>query len=243
MPHVSVVLPVYDEIRTLPGTVAALQRVLDETALSYEVIIVESNSRDGTKEFVQQLEGTFIKIFQDRPRGKGNAVRAGLKAATGEIVAIYDGDDEYDPRDLATILEKFKDPDVTFVLGSRHHGASMRVMENHWIRANVMNGAHEVFTFMINVLFGVSLRDPFTMYKVFRRRVFENIVLTSDRFDLDWEIVCKAIRLGAVPIEVPVRYRSRDFSEGKKIRIFYDPLTWMVVLLKCRLLPIRRISS
>ena len=72
------------------------------------------------------------------------------------------------------------------------------------------------------------------MYKVFRTEVFEDIELVSNRFDFDWELVCKAIRLGCAPIERPVFYKSRSFSEGKKVRFIRDPLTWFVALIRFR---------
>ena len=72
------------------------------------------------------------------------------------------------------------------------------------------------------------------MYKIFRSEVFVGIGLVSNRFDFDWELVCKAIRLGCRPVEIPVFYKSRSFSEGKKVRFFRDPLTWLIALCRFR---------
>ena len=73
------------------------------------------------------------------------------------------------------------------------------------------------------------------MYKVFRRDCLYGIRLECDRFDFDWELVIKFLRKGYQPLEIPVNYRSRSFSEGKKVSIFYDPLTWLRVLIRLRL--------
>jgi hypothetical protein len=105
-----------------------------------------------------------------------------------------------------------------------------------------MNVAHLFFTFLINTLFNVKLKDPFTMYKIMRKEIFEGVTLVSDRFDLDWEFVCLAIRLGSNPLELPVNYTSRSFSEGKKIRLFLDPLTWILAVLRFKFMPILRKS-
>ena len=110
----------------------------------------------------------------------------------------------------------------------------MRVMDDHRIRPALMNLAHKFFTGLINFTFFARLTDPFTMYKIFRSEVFSGIKLVSNRFDFDWELVCKAIRLGCVPIEIPVFYKSRSFSEGKKVRFIKDPLTWFVALVRFR---------
>jgi hypothetical protein len=82
------------------------------------------------------------------------------------------------------------------------------------------------------------MRDPTTMYKVFRRDAYEGIRFTRDRFDFDWELVCKLVRRGHVPVEVPVNYRSRSFAEGKKVRFFRDPLTWLETIVASRFEPL-----
>ena len=116
----------------------------------------------------------------------------------------------------------------------------MRVMDHHRIRPALMNLAHRFFTGLINVTFFVKLTDPFTMYKIFRSEVFSGVELVSNRFDFDWELVCKSIRLGCVPLEIPVFYKSRSFSEGKKIRFFKDPFSWLIALAKFRTIRIVR---
>lgn len=115
----------------------------------------------------------------------------------------------------------------------------LREFANANLMARLMNVAHWVFTFMFNVVYGTRLRDPFTMYKVMAAEVVVDIEFTANRFDFDWELVGKLARLGHKPIEVPVWYRSRDYTGGKKVRVFRDPLTWMVALFKYRFVKIR----
>jgi hypothetical protein len=105
-----------------------------------------------------------------------------------------------------------------------------------------MNAAHKFFTYLINIFFRVNLTDPFTMYKIFRKEVFEGVTLVSDRFDLDWELVAKAIRRGASPIEIPVFYDSRSFAEGKKVRFFRDPISWIIALFKFRFCSLKKVN-
>lgn len=83
-------------------------------------------------------------------------------------------------------------------------------------------------------MYGVWLRDPFTMYKVFRRDAIQNISFECNKFDFDHELVIKLIRKGFRPIEIPVNYRSRSFLEGKKVSIFSDPITWIIAIFKYR---------
>jgi hypothetical protein len=149
---------------------------------------------------------------------------------------IQDADLEYDLEDYEALLEPLLRKRAAFVLGARHGGSTwkMRQFEHQPVIAAILNQAHWFFTILINVFFGAHLKDPFTMYKVFRRDCLYAIRLECDRFDFDWELVIKFLRKGYRPLEIPVNYRSRSFSEGKKVSFFRDPLTWLRVLIKLR---------
>jgi glycosyltransferase involved in cell wall biosynthesis len=233
---ISVVLPVYNEAATVA---AILDQVtaLDLPDIDVELIVVESNSTDGSREIVQRYAGRpGVKvILQDAPRGKGAAVREGFEHATGDIVLIQDGDLEYRVDEYPIVLAPLLANDVNFVLGCRHaRGKPMRVFPEAKIKSRVMNAAHWGFTGMFNLVYRTHLRDPFTMYKVFRRSCIEHVHFEANRFDFDWELVAKLVRLGNVPVEVPITYEARGFENGKKVRFFRDPLTWMVALVKYR---------
>jgi len=236
----SVVLPVYNEANTVGDVIDQVLKLdLDDRQL--ELIIVESNSTDGTREIVLGYEsrpGVRV-ILQDRPRGKGYAVRTGLAAATGDVILIQDGDLEYSVEDYPSLLAPIERGEATFVLGSRHvHGQPMRHFEESKLTSSLLNVAHWAFTGLFDLVYFVKLRDPFTMYKVFRIECIDGLELTCDRFDFDWELVAKLVRRGHIPVEVPVSYESRDFKSGKKVRLFRDPLTWFVALVRFRVTPI-----
>jgi glycosyltransferase involved in cell wall biosynthesis len=233
----SVIIAAYNEASTIAQALSKLSDVLKTLNCSYEIIVVESNSSDETRNILKSLESQLnLKlIFQGHPQGKGSAVRLGMNHMNGDVFLIYDADAEYDPADIPKLLVPIENGETSFVLGTRHEkGRSMRVMDHHRIRPALMNLAHRFFTGLINITFFVKLTDPFTMYKIFRSEVFTGVELVSNRFDFDWELVCKSIRLGCIPLEIPVYYKSRSFSEGKKVRFFKDPLTWIVALIKFR---------
>jgi glycosyltransferase involved in cell wall biosynthesis len=239
---VSVVVPVYNEIATVKE---ALDALVAKRIQGYELnlIIVESNSTDGSRDVVLGFRGLprVTVILEERPRGKGHAVRAGLKAATGEIIMIQDADLEYDLGDYEKLLAPIASGEHAFVLGSRHsteQGWAIRKFTDQKARAVVLNLAHWTFTLMINASLGVWLTDPFTMYKVFRRDCIEGLKLECNRFDFDWELLIKLVRKGYRPVEIPVSYTSRSFTEGKKVSMFRDPVTWMVALVKYRFQPL-----
>ena len=233
----SVIVPVYNEAATArPALDAILAKEIPGWKL--EIIIVESNSTDGTRDVVlsHQSHPRVKLILEDRARGKGHAVRAGFAQATGDVLLIQDADLEYDLDDYDVLLAPIAAGRQEFVLGSRHGegGWAIRKFSDQPLQAFVLNVAHWVFTLMINASLGIWLRDPFTMYKVFRRECLQGLTFESNRFDFDWELLIKLVRKGHRPIEIPISYTSRSFKEGKKISIFRDPLTWMWALVKFR---------
>ncbi|PAW65470.1 MAG: cell wall biosynthesis glycosyltransferase [Opitutia bacterium Tous-C1TDCM] len=233
----SVVVPIYNEAATVR---TALDAILAKAVPGWrlEIILVESNSNDGTRAIVQSYAShPRVKlILEDRARGKGHAVRAGFKAATGDVILIQDADLEYDLNDYDILLAPLSAGRQSFVLGSRHGqgGWAIRQFSDQPVQALILNSAHWGFTFLINASLGVWLRDPFTMYKVFRRECLEGLTFECNRFDFDWELLIKLIRKGHEPIEIPISYKSRSFKEGKKISMFRDPVTWLWALAKFR---------
>lgn len=240
MTKISVVLPVYNEAATV-GEILDKVTTLDLPGIEVELIVVESNSTDGSREIVQSYAGRpgLRIILQDRPRGKGAAVREGFEHATGDILLIQDGDLEYRVDEYPIVLGPLLGGEADFVLGCRHApGKPMRVFPEARLKSRVMNAAHWGFTTMFNVVYRTHLRDPFTMYKVFRRSCIDGVSFQSNRFDFDWELVAKLVRLGFPPVEVPITYQARGFDSGKKVRFFRDPLTWMVALVRHRFSPL-----
>ena len=241
-PLLSIIVPAYNECATVDAVLAGLA-AKQIAGLDKEVIVVESNSTDGTREVVQRYAAhpEFRLILEDAPRGKGAATRAGLAAARGDIVLIQDADLEYDLADYESLLEPIVTGREAFVLGARHGGGGWKIRSftDQPLHSFVLNCAHWTFTFLLNFSLGVWLRDPFTMYKVFRRDCLHGLAFECNRFDFDWELLIKLVRRGYRPLELPVNYRSRSFKEGKKIRMFRDPLTWLRALVKYRLQRLR----
>jgi SAM-dependent methyltransferase len=240
MVTLSVVMPVYNEADTIAAVIDDVLGV-DLDGVDLRLVIVESNSTDGTQEIVNRYDShpRVTVIHQDRPRGKGYAVREGLRHADGDIILIQDGDLEYTVDDYPALLQPILDGQSDFVLGCRHvPGRPMREFADARMSSWLLNTAHWVFTWLFNITYRTSLRDPFTMYKVFRRRCIAGLDFVSDRFDFDWELVAKIVRRGYPPMEVNVRYHSRGFEAGKKVTMLRDPITWLVALVRFRIAPI-----
>jgi len=239
----SILVPVFNEKDTFPELMRMLlAKRLDHLGLEREIILIESNSSDGTRELVAGFAATpgVRIIYEDRPRGKGHAVRAGLAVATGDIVLIQDADLEYDLNDYDALLQPLLAHRAAFVLGCRHGGRfRMRKFPHQRLLGEVLNIAHVLLAGLINVLYGQNMKDPFTMFKVFRRDCLYGLEFECDGFDFDHELVIKLVLKGYRPLEIPVNYWARSFSQGKKIRFFRDPPTLIAADLKYRVQRLR----
>jgi glycosyltransferase involved in cell wall biosynthesis len=209
----SVVIPVYNEERTIAETI---RRVLKAPVdLRKEIVVVDDCSTDGSRRSLQEVmslaPGAIKLVTHEQNRGKGAAIRTGLAHVTGDIVLIQDADFEYDPRDYPNLLEPILEDQADVVFGNRFHGGPHRVLYFWHYSAN------RALTLLTNLLTGLNVNDMEVGYKVFRRDVLSRITLKSDRFGFEPEITVKVARLGCRVYEVPIRYYGRTYEEGKKI--------------------------
>ncbi|HET9038145.1 MAG TPA: glycosyltransferase [Myxococcaceae bacterium] len=221
----SIVMPVYNEARYAAEVIDAV--LAKPLKIERELIIVESNSTDGTRAIVQSYQGRpgVRVVLEDRPRGKGHAVRTGLAQVTGTIVLIQDADFEYDIEDYDALLEPLLQHEASFVLGSRSLGLDdwkVRRYDTAPVRGLLLNFAQLVFARTYSALYQQRVTDVNTMFKVFRAECLDGLDLKSNGFELDIELACKLARNGHSPMEVPVNYVARGFAEGKKIRFWRD---------------------
>lgn len=208
--QLSVIVPVYNECDTIAEV---LRRVL-AVEVEKQVIVVDDGSSDGTAEWLTSWtrgRSEQIVICQHaQNRGKGAAVRTGLAEVTGEYVLIQDGDLEYNPEDYVRLLEPLTEGRAKVVYGSRFLGGAPRMFFTQRM-SNVF------LTRLTNVLYGASLTDMETCYKLFASDVVTGFTLVSNRFDVEPELTAKVLRAGLEIEEVPITYAGRSYREGKKI--------------------------
>ena len=187
----SIVIPCYNEERTLEGCVDSVLAIQSES-LELELIVVDDCSRDGSlavaRRLAERVPGMILR-HHEKNQGKGAALRTGIAAATGDFVAIQDADREYDPRDLVRLLVPLRAGEADVVLGSRFlsHGYHRVLYYWHFV-------ANKILTTLSNMFTNLNLTDMETCYKVFRRDVLKGIQLKSNRFGFEPEITAKVAR-------------------------------------------------
>lgn len=221
----SIIIPVFNEASFLPE----VMRRVEEAPYDKEIIIVDDGSTDGTREFIQSLGDNHIKvILHKKNMGKGAALRSGITIATGDIIIIQDADLEYDPKDYPTLLEPILQGKADVVYGSRFLGGPHRVL---FFWHSVGNN---LITLVSNIFTDLNLTDMETGYKVFRKEVFQDIRIESNRFGFEPEITAKVAKKGFRIYEVPISYSGRSYEEGKKIT-WKDGVKAMFTILKYNL--------
>ena len=221
----SVIIPVYNESKSIEEILRRVQA----TDLANEIVVVDDGSVDGTRDLLKKLDGKkhVRVIMHDKNQGKGAAVRTGLDAATGDVLLIQDADLEYDPRDYPLLLKPIQEGLADVVYGSRFLGGPRRVAMFWHMVANYM------LTFMTNILYNTILTDMETGYKVFRRKVVQDMPLHSKRFDFEPEFTAKVLKRRYRIFEVAITFNPRDYAEGKKIKL-KDAFEAVWTLLKYR---------
>jgi len=208
----SVVIPVYNEARTLREIVGRVRSV----PYPKELVIVDDCSVDGTPavlaELAQQYDDVVV-LRHAKNQGKGAALRTGFKAVSGDVVLVQDADLEYDPGDYPKLLAPILAGKADVVYGSRFIGG-----ESHRVLYFWHSIGNQVLTFLSNAFTNLNLTDMETCYKVFRREIVQLLNVEEDRFGFEPEITAKiaAIR-GCRIYEVGVSYAGRTYDEGKKI--------------------------
>ena len=212
----SVLIPVYNERRTLREIV---QRVIKQEVpgvTEKEVIIVDDCSTDGSAEIIQQIENTNPEIINaillDENQGKGNAIRLAIQAASGDIAIVQDADLEYDPADYEIVLRPIIKGQADVVYGSRFAEREQRRVL--YFRHTIAN---RFLTFASNCFTNLNLTDMETCYKAFRVEVAKTIPIRSKRFGIEPELTAKFAKRKLRIFEVPISYHGRTYAEGKKI--------------------------
>ncbi|MBP7088208.1 MAG: glycosyltransferase family 2 protein [Candidatus Omnitrophica bacterium] len=218
--RLSIIVPVYNEA----GTIIEIIKRIQETPYDKEIIVVDDSSCDGSAELIKKLEGENVKkIFHDKNKGKGAAIRSALPYIKGDVVIIQDADLEYHPDEYPLLIKPILKSRADVVFGSRFIGTHRCFLFTHYIGNKIVN-------FIANALYNTTLSDFMTCYKAFKAEELKKINITADRFGFEAQITGEIFKKGLRVYEVPISYSGRNYSEGKKIKAgdFFVICWWLI---------------
>ena len=230
----SVIIPAYNEARTIELLLQKLAEVAWPSGGDVQIIVVDDGSLDATAKCVNRFSENHpdchLKLLShEKNLGKGMAIRTALPYVEGRYVVIQDGDEEYDPRDLAMMLAKMMEDNLKVLYGSRYLGGGSRERSLY----PVFYYGVRMLSAFANLLYGQHITDEATCYKMFRADVLCPLPLKCRGFEFCPEVTALVSRRGIKIDEVPISYVPRSISAGKKIRVV-DGLYAFWVLLKYR---------
>jgi glycosyltransferase involved in cell wall biosynthesis len=219
MNTISIIVPVYNEAKTLTQLLSSLVTVQLAGELHKEIIIIDDCSKDDTKNviasFISDLytNCTFLYHQHQKNSGKGAAIHSGIMLSTGDVVLIQDADLEYNPADINTLLEPILNGHADVVYGSRFISNNPHRVLYYWHSVG-----NKVLTTLSNMFSNINLTDMETGYKIFRAEVIKSLSLKEKRFGIEPEITAKVAKIKGIRIyEVGISYFGRTYAEGKKV--------------------------
>ncbi len=213
MHTLSVIIPCYNEEKTLESCIERVLELKKEIAL--QIIIVDDASADNSIAVAQKLVSIYPECeLHTHPRnlGKGAALRTGFSYATGDFTAIQDADLEYNPMDLLNLLEPLIEGKADVVYGSRFMSGRPHRVLYYWHSLG-----NKFLTMLSNMFTDLNLTDMETCYKVFRTEIIRNIPIQENRFGFEPEITAKIAQQHCRIYELGISYEGRTYEEGKKI--------------------------
>lgn len=212
---ISVIVPVYNEEKTISKILDRLLNV--NLGLKKEIIIVNDGSRDNSRKIVEKylkkqdkVSRANFKFFNKENGGKGSAIKAGIKIATGKIITVQDADLEYNPEDYKKLIRPIIEGKEQVVYGSRFLSAHRPLYKIYFF-------GNKFLTLITKWLYNTKITDMETCYKVFKREVIKGIDIKANHFDFEPEITARILKKRINIKEIPISYNPRSIEEGKKI--------------------------
>lgn len=225
MINTSVIVPVYNEEATILQVLRAIDaQTLEDVEL--EVIVVDDGSSDRTPDILAKHSDLYAELITlPRNGGKGAAVKAGLRVASGDYILFQDADLEYDPQDYARLFYPIIRFSADLVMGSRLSAPHFTRVHFFWHKVG-----NRLITLIFNILYNTTFTDIYSCYLVYRRVLLDPNELRADGWEQQAEILTSLVFKAKQMYEVPIGYRGRSYEEGKKIRAYHTvPIIWTII--------------
>lgn len=208
---ISIIIPCYNEKDTIEKII---DKIIKEVKSDYEIIVIDDNSTDGTRELLKTniKDKINLLLLNEKNYGKGYCMKKGIINATGDIIIVQDADLEYDPSEYPKLVNPIINGDADVVYGSRFSGSGEKAVLLFWHRVG-----NFILTTFSNMLSNLNLTDMEVCYKAFKSSVIKQIDLKENRFGFEPEITAKISKMDLKIYEVGIKYYGRSYKQGKKI--------------------------
>ena len=205
---VSVVIPVFNEEVTIGDIVTRTKKTLEKMGVSYEVLVVDDGSVDKSAYIAQELKA---RVLRDAHQGKGYSLRSGFRQTRGELVVTLDADGSHKPEEIPLVLRYIRENRADFVIGSRFFNSEANKTKIPRLN-RIGNG---LFNDMIGVLTGVKVSDSQSGFRAIRSSLIKRMKLSSRGYEVESEMLVKALRKGARVAETPISFDQRTVGTSK----------------------------
>jgi len=209
---VSVVIPVFNEELTIGDIVARTRSTLEQFKLPYEVLVIDDGSVDRSAEIAQTSEA---HVLREAHQGKGHALRLGFERAKGDVIVTLDSDGSHQPEEIPLILRCMMEKKVDFAIGSRFFDTDV----NNAKIPNVNRIGNRMFSDLIQLFTGVKISDSQSGFRAIKSSVIKKMRLNSRGYEVESEMLVKALKMGVRVAEIPVSFEQRTVGKSK-----LDPL-------------------
>ena len=212
----SIIVPVYNEEKTV---IDVLNKIKSNSSnlFKYEIIVIDDGSTDQSRKLLEDNKHLYDKLLvNETNKGKGFSVKKGLLNTSGTHIIFQDADFEYDPADFKKFVKIFLDFNADGIIGSRF------IYSNYTRSHNILNKiGNKLLTFAFNLLYNTTFTDIYSCYFAFKKDLLNARELRTEGFEQHAEILCKVMSKGDKFYEVPINYNGRNYSEGKKIKLYH----------------------
>jgi glycosyltransferase involved in cell wall biosynthesis len=236
MRRLSIIVPVFNEEKTVGKILEKLYKVKID-GVEKEIIVVDDGSTDSTASEISNLKSQIsnLTVLQhETNRGKGAAVRTGIKAASGDYIIIQDADLEYDPEYIKKLVKPILNGKVKIVYGTRLNRLPNLTKEERTPRFLLHFFGNRILSFITSILYAQWITDMETCYKLFPKKAVSGMKLNAKGFEFEPEITAKLLKKGYKILEIPIITVPRGYDEGKKLNTFRDGILALWNLFKYR---------